>query len=85
MRRRWVCWVCRAEELHIGIPDSMVLIQALSKIADNLTKHGGSQVGFRNAAARQELQVDPQPTLESTKKEISFERVVQTKGWLRIS
>ena len=49
--RMWRRWLCRAEELHVGIPDSMVLIQALSKIAENLTKHRGSQVGFRIAAA----------------------------------
>ena len=63
--RMWRRWLCRAEELHIGILDSMVLIQALSKIAENLTKQGGSQVGFRVAAARQELEVDRRPTLET--------------------
>lgn len=66
--RMWRRWLCRAEELHIGIPDSMVLIQALSKIAENLTKHAGSQVGFRIAAARQELEVDRRPTLQSSYK-----------------
>ena len=70
--RMWRRWLCRAEELHIGIPDSMVLIQALSKIAENLTKHAGSQVGFRIAAARQELEVDRRPTLATTKEFAEF-------------
>ena len=70
--RTWRRWICRAEELHVAIPDSMVLIQALSKIAENLTKHGGSQVGFRIAAARQELEVDRRPTLTTTKEFAEF-------------
>ena len=70
--RMWRRWLCRAEELHVGIPDSMVLMQALSKIAENLTKHGGSQVGFRIAAARQELEVDRRPTLITTKEFAEF-------------
>ena len=56
----------------MGIPDSMVLIQALSKVAENLTKHGGSQVGFRIAAAWQELEVDRRPTLITTKEFAEF-------------
>ena len=32
--RTWRRWICRAEELHAAIPDSMVLIQALSKVAE---------------------------------------------------
>ena len=68
--RTWRRWICRAEELHVAIPDSMVLIQALSKV--NLTKHGGSQVGFRIAAARQELEVDRRPTLTTTKEFAEF-------------
>ena len=70
--RTWRSWICRAEELHVGIPDSMVLIQALSKVVENLTKHGGSQVGFRIAAARQELEVDRRPTLITTKEFAEF-------------
>ena len=70
--RTWRRWICRAEELHVAIPDSMVLIQALSKVAENLTKHGGSQVGFRIAAARQELEVDRRPTLTTTKEFAEF-------------
>ena len=70
--RTWRRWICRAEELHVAIPDSMVLVQALSKVAENLTKHGGSQVGFRIAAARQELEVDRRPTLTTTKEFAEF-------------
>ena len=55
----------------------MVLIQALSKVAENLTKHGGSQAGFRIAAARQELEVDRRPTLITTMQGV---RKVPTSG-----
>ena len=50
----------------------MILVQTLSKVADALSKHGGAQVGYRLASARQELQVDRQPSLPAVKDYAEF-------------
>ena len=41
-------------------------------MADALSKHGGAQVGYRLASARQELQVDRQPSLPAVKDYAEF-------------
>ena len=65
--RLWRRWLQRAEELGVSVPDALVLMQFLGKLADQLHKIGGSQVGYRISSIRQELQVDQQPGLQAVK------------------
>ena len=61
--RNWRRWVARACELHLTIPDPLILMQVLGKAAESLAKHGGNQVSYRLSSVRQELQLDYRPSL----------------------
>ena len=63
--RLWRRWTSRALELGVSIPDALILVQVLTKFADATTKVGGSQVAYRVASVRQELQIDHKPNLQS--------------------
>ena len=69
--RLWRRWLSRAEELAVALPDGLVLMNSLTKVADQLSKHG-SQTAFRIASARQELGVDTKPVIESVKEYAEF-------------
>ena len=62
--RQWRRWVSRAGELDLVLPDGMVLAAVMNKFVEALTKAGGSQMGYRLAAARQELGMDLRPGLK---------------------
>ena len=64
--RTWRRWLGRAEELRVALPDSLILMAVLGRMAESLAKLNG-QLGYRLAAARQELQVDTRPTLPAVK------------------
>ena len=64
--RTWRRWLGRAEELRVALPDSLILMAVLGRLAESLAKLNG-QLGYRLAAARQELQVDTRPTLPAIK------------------
>ena len=61
--RNWRRWVARSCELHLTLPDPLILMQVLGKAADSLAKHGGTQVSYRLSSVRQELQLDHRPSL----------------------
>ena len=63
--RQWRRWIQRAQELGLTTPDPLVLVQVLNRVTEALGRHGGAQVSFRMATARQELAVDQCPTMES--------------------
>ena len=63
--RIWRRWMMRALELGVSIPDSLILVQVLTKFADAIAKVGGSQVAYRVASVRQELQIDHRANLHS--------------------
>ena len=65
--RLWRRWLGRAEELQLVLPDGLVLMQVLSKFAEALAKHGGSQVSYRISSVRQELSLDQLPTLSGVR------------------
>ena len=46
----------------MALPDSLILMAVFGRLAESLAKLNG-QLGYRLAAARQELQVDTRPTL----------------------
>ena len=62
--RQWRRWLNRAEELRLTLPDGLILMTVLAKVAESLSKLSG-QVSYRIAAVRQELQVDTLPSLWS--------------------
>ena len=64
--RQWRRWLSRAEELRLTLPDGLILMTVLAKVAESLSKLSG-QVSYRIAAVRQELQVDTLPSLWSIK------------------
>ncbi|CAL1144277.1 unnamed protein product [Cladocopium goreaui] len=64
--RQWRRSVGRSEELSVTV-DPLVLTGVLSKFADGASKLGGSQVAFRLATMRQQLDVDRAPSLGSVK------------------
>lgn len=69
--RLWRRWLARAEELHVVLPDGLVLMQTLTKVSEQLSKQGG-QTAFRLASARQELGVDVKPVIEAVKEYAEF-------------
>ena len=70
--RQWRRWVSRAEELAVSLPDATVLVGVMAKYCDSLSKLGGSQLAFRLASARQELQIDYRPTYPAIKELSEF-------------
>ena len=64
--RQWIRLLSRSEELGLVLPDPMVLAGVLGKFSDSLSKQG-TQVGFRLASTRQQLQMDCRPTLADVK------------------
>ena len=64
--RQWIRLLSRSEELGLVLPDPMVLAGVLGKFSDSLSKQG-TQVGFRLASTRQQLQMDCRPTLFDVK------------------
>ena len=62
--RQWRRSLGRSGELRVTI-DPLVLTGVLSKFADGAAKLGGSQVAFRLASMRQQLDVDRTPSWES--------------------
>ncbi|CAL1162674.1 unnamed protein product [Cladocopium goreaui] len=64
--RQWRRSVGRSEELSVTV-DPLVLTGVLSKFADGASRLGGSQVAFRLATMRQQLDVDRAPSLGSVK------------------
>ena len=64
--RQWIRLLSRSEELDLVLPDPMVLAGVLGKFSDSLSKLG-TQVGFRLASTRQQLQMDSRPTLPDVK------------------
>ena len=64
--RQWRRSVGRSEELSVTV-DPLVLTGVLSKFADGASRLGGSQVAFRLATMRQQLDVDRAPNLGSVK------------------
>ena len=64
--RLWRRWLARAEELEVALPDGLVLLTVLNKIAEAVGK-AGAQASFRISSVRQELQVDVRPHLAKIK------------------
>ena len=62
--RLWRRWLSRAQELHLNLPDPLVLMHALQRMIDSTQKAGGTQVSFRISNVRQELRVDYAASLE---------------------
>ena len=58
--------MARAEELEVALPDGLVLLTVLNKIAEAVGK-AGAQASFRISSVRQELQVDVRPHLAKIK------------------
>ena len=63
--RLWRRWLTRAQELHLSLPDPVVLMVTVQRMIDSATKSGGSQMAFRIANVRQELRVDYAATVEA--------------------
>ena len=64
--RLWRRWLARAEELDVALPDGLVLITVLGKIAEVVGKTG-AQASFRISSVRQELQIDIRPQIGKIK------------------
>ena len=64
--RLWRRWLARAEELDVALPDGLVLITVLGKIAEVVGKTG-TQASFRISSVRQELQIDIRPQIGKIK------------------
>ena len=64
--RLWRRWIARAEELEVELPDGLVLLTVLNKIAEAVGK-AGAQASFRISSVRQELQVDVRPHIAKIK------------------
>ena len=62
--RVWRRNVQRAVELHVTLPDGLVLMGALSKCSDNLSQKS-AQVAYRLNMVRSQLGVDHQPVMSS--------------------
>ena len=56
----------------MSLPDATVLVGVMAKYCDSLSKLGGSQLAFRLASARQELQIDYRPTYPAIKELSEF-------------
>ena len=59
--RRWRRLMSRSLELHLTLPDPIILSGVLHRFADALGKLGGTQLAYRVASVRQELGVDIRP------------------------
>ena len=59
--RQWRRYAARARELHVQLPDALVLVHLLTTWADQLGRLGGAQVVYRLAVLRQTLQLDTVP------------------------
>ena len=64
--RLWRRWLARAEELEVAMPDGLVLLTVLNRIAEVVGK-AGAQASFRISSVRQELQVDVRPQIATIK------------------
>ena len=62
--RLWRRWLTRAQELHLTLPDPVLMV-TVQRMVDSATKSGGAQMAFRIANVRQELRVDYAPTVEA--------------------
>eukprot|EP00435_Cladocopium_sp_Y103_P074751 s9_g51.t1 len=63
--RKWRRLMVRSRELNLSLPDPVILTGVMGKFSDALGKHGGAQMAYRMASARQELAVDVRPTAAS--------------------
>ena len=59
--RQWRRYAARARELHVQLPDALVLVHLLTTLADQLGRLGGPQVVYRLAVLRQTLHLDTVP------------------------
>lgn len=64
--RIWRRSAGRSEEVNVTV-DPLALAGVLAKFADSVAKLGGSQVAFRLATMRQQLDVDRAPKLDAVK------------------
>ena len=62
--RMWRRNLGRASELGVQLPDPLVLLGTLAKVADNLSK-SSAQVAFRLNSVRQQLNLDGNPLMEN--------------------
>ena len=73
--RRWSCWRCRADELHIAIPDAALLIAGLdSMTCPIISQH--PEVLFRVQTFRHQNSVDHVPTQD---KAVSLGQMLQAE------
>ena len=78
----------RALELGVSIPDSLILVQVLTKYAEAISKAGGSQVAYRVASVRQELHIDHRANLQNVMEWSEFlqaecEELALTSSWTK--
>ena len=65
--RLWRRQLLRAEELGVTLPDGLILMTAMQKVADALVKLGGTQISYRISTVRQQLAVDIRPMVGNVK------------------
>ena len=61
--RKWKRWAVRAEELHLVLPDPLIMAGVVARMSDTLAKIGGAQTGYRLSMARQQLGIDLRPDM----------------------
>ena len=75
--RLWRRHLGRAEELHVQLPDPLVITNLLTKWADHIGRLGGAQTAYRISTVRQALDLDRRPTPVQT---TEFAEVLQAEA-----
>ena len=58
--RKWKRWAVRAEELHLVLPDPLIMAGVVARVSDAFR---GAQTGYRLSISRQQLGIDLRPDM----------------------
>ena len=82
--RIWRRSAGRSEEVNVTV-DPLALAGVLAKFADSVAKLGGSQVAFRLATMRQQLDVDRAPKLDAVKDWAELEELSKAQSVAKLA